>query len=76
MEPVIVTLYIKDKEHSYDLELPADVKIETLIQLIINALKLEGDHYTALKDKTTGQILDENTTLAENGLWSGSILEF
>ena len=75
MEPVIITLYIKDKEHSYDLELPADVKVKILIQLIINALKLEGQNYTLLKDKATGEILDENTTLGENGLWSGSILE-
>ncbi|WP_058486870.1 EsaB/YukD family protein [Defluviitalea phaphyphila] len=74
MEQAIVTIYIPDREYSCDLEVPTNIKIEILIQLIIKALKLDSNNYKTLKCKNTGEILKEDTTLAEKGLWAGSIL--
>lgn len=78
VEKVITTLVVGRKT-SIDLELPVFLPISELTDKILETLKLlyprEYEDVSDICLTMQGQPLDEESTLANIGVWDGSILE-
>ena len=77
---VLIEVYLPVALRSYDLRIPADMKLSQVTALVDVALsKLTGNIYTAdhgalLCDRKSGRILNINMTVWEAGLRNGSKL--
>ena len=78
-EDVIVTVNISSLGGSYDMELPAFMRIDELKKKILETLRLmETRKYASVRELDVsyeGRTLHGDETLAGHGIWDGSIVE-
>ncbi|EOS35202.1 hypothetical protein C808_04981 [Lachnospiraceae bacterium M18-1] len=73
-DKVIVTMIYSDRE--FDMELPANTKIEQIKPAIAAALRCKGIHLPeTFQLAGSRRLLEESATLLENGIWDGSYLK-
>jgi uncharacterized ubiquitin-like protein YukD len=73
VDNVIVTVVCNSRE--YDMELPANIKVEQLKPVVFEALKRKG--LTLSGDivlKNNGSLLKDSDTLFNAGVWDGSYI--
>ena len=74
---VLVTVFYADKWHG-DMELPAQIEIEKLREMLLEAMKMAEPHVfqgkTDIRIRYSGEIISEGS-LFSNGIWDGSIIE-
>ena len=79
VERVIVTVRLPSRKKQLDLELPAFLPMSTLCTKLLETLKsMEPQTYIgthAIELLFHGRTLQEDSTLASQGAWDGSILE-
>lgn len=74
LDKVIVTVIYSDQE--FDMELPANAKIEQIKPAIAEALRRKGVYLPETFQLVgSGRPLEEAGTLFENGIWDGSYLK-
>ena len=78
-EDVIVTVNIPGRSCSYDMELPAFMRVDELKKKLAETLRLMDTRKIASAGGIdlvfNGRSLNGNDTLAGSGIWDGSILE-
>lgn len=80
MEKVLVNLAIPSISESYDIRIPAFLKISTLLPLLIDAVtELSGGKYVCtgneyLCSAEANIVLSRNYTVSENGVCNGDHL--
>ena len=80
MRKLLIDVYLPVALKSYDIQIPADMKLADATRLVADALsQLSGGSYTAdsgaiLCDRESGKILNINMTVWELGLRNGSRL--
>ncbi|MBR3306495.1 MAG: EsaB/YukD family protein [Lachnospiraceae bacterium] len=79
MEYTIVTLSFPGMGWKTDMELPTRLRIDLLIQKILYALKKYDENTFSTVDNMDlsweGTRLNRDLTLADYGIWDGSIIE-
>lgn len=74
IDKVIVTMIYSARE--FDMELPANTKIEQIKPAIVAALRRKGIHLPeTFQLAGSRRPLEESATLLESGIWDGSYLE-
>ena len=78
-EDVLVTLRFSPQSNSLDLALPAFLCIKELVPRLLETLsEMDPLHFGALLGMQlykNGHRLEDDTTLAEAGVWDGSVLD-
>ncbi|AAK78389.1 hypothetical protein BJV85_003609 [Clostridium acetobutylicum] len=76
---IIVTVRIKDKNRQADFDLPLDESLENVMNIVYpSLLQVNSVEEEMLKNKQfyiNGKGLDKASTLRDNAIWDGSILE-
>ncbi|PJI10335.1 hypothetical protein CUB90_08735 [Clostridium sp. CT7] len=76
---IIITVRIRDKNRQADFDLPLDESLQNIMNLVYpSLLQMSSTDKQILKDKqfyVNGKKLDKNSTLRENAIWDGNILE-
>ena len=73
-EYVIVTLQTHSGSFLDDFRVPSKITVEKLILLLKQALQEKMDTSVSLQLCLQGYLLSEENTLADYGIWDGSIL--
>ncbi|MBR5509743.1 MAG: EsaB/YukD family protein [Lachnospiraceae bacterium] len=74
VDKVIVSLVCE--EQVFDMEIPADVKVERLLPVIAEAVKMKGIQLEETSRLIgNGRMLEDADTLLEAGIWDGSYLK-
>ena len=78
-EDVIVTVSVSDPAASYDMELPAFMRIDELKKKLLETLRLmDARKFVAVSEielSCSGKNLNGSGTLAGHGIWDGSSIE-
>ncbi|MGJ7922730.1 EsaB/YukD family protein [Neobacillus sp. LXY-4] len=80
MDKVLVEVYIPASEKSYDVFLPLDSKLYEVVYLLASTMaeltqgEFSANPDTVLCDRNTGQMLNINLTVEENGVMNGTKL--
>jgi len=71
-----IIVYVPELETKYDVLIPIDKKVSTILYLLKKGIKdlanLKLKSNVKLYEKTTGKVLNNNLTIKENGLQNGS----
>jgi len=75
-----IIVYVPELETKYDVLIPIDKKVSTILYLLKKGIKdlanLKLKSNVKLYEKTTGKVLNNNLTIKENGLQNGSSIIF
>ena len=80
MKPVIITLVDRQNHVQYDLELPVDVRINDLLDDVIQTLNSSDGYYRRQPEymeffaPRMNRVLDRRRTLWEEAVWNGDYL--
>lgn len=74
VDKVIVTLTCKN--HAFDIEFPADIAVEQIRPLLIQALQYKGIFVTEPFNLVcNGHTLKNSDTFLKSGVWDGSYID-
>ncbi len=78
MNKVILTVRFMDSSEIKDIEMPTNIKISKIADMLIKAYKpvesFGNRQYHFALDHPPGRWLDPNETLEDAGVWDGAIL--
>ena len=78
MNKILIRLYVPIMEKKYDVWLPLDKKISSVIVLLLNAINdLEGGYYRPedlpnIYDRVTGEMYNSEISIRQSGMKNGT----